>query len=249
MRILDIDLDFFLDRAPHGHDTRRGERLDPREFEAWSMEEVVAFLEHQCGLRDPLPGRSVEEHDEVFRIWRDLISEGQLETPFHVTHVDAHADMDHGGRGYRYLMTELLFENQEDRVRPTEGDDGLNPGNYLLFSVACRWISELTYVFNPGGGSDISGYHKQNYDWNADVIQLKAIDPEDFAALLGSRHPEPVHLEPPVPVVEIPAVDYRAPAGFDFIFLARSPEYTPEAADAIFDEIRARYIDEGALAW
>lgn len=249
MRVLDIDLDFFLDRAPHGIHTDRGGRLDPHEFTPWGMNEVVAFLEDQCGLKDRLPGRSVEEHDEVFKSWRELIEAGQLETPFHVTHVDAHADMDHGGLGYRYLITELLFEKPEDRVQPTEGDHGLNPGNYLLFSVACRWVRDLTYVFNPGGGSDISGYHKENWDWNADVIQLKAIDPKDFATLLGGRHPEPVQLEPPVPLKEVRAEDYLAPAGFDFIFLARSPEYTPEESDVIFDEIGARYIDQAALAW
>jgi hypothetical protein len=248
MRVLDIDLDFFLDRAPHGIHTKRGERLDPQDSTPWDMDEVIAFLEEQCGLHDRLPGQSFEEHDRAFKSWRELVAISQLETPFHVTHVDAHGDMDMGGRGYKYLMTELLFEKPEERLRPREGDDGLNPGNYLLFAIACRWISDLTYVFNPGGGSDIPGYHKQNWDWNADVIQLKAIDPEDFSVLLGSRHPEPVHLEPPVPLKEIKAVDYVAPAGFDFIFLARSPEYTPEASDAIFYEIRDRYIDQAALA-
>lgn len=116
MRVLDIDLDFFLDRAPHGIDTSRGQRLNPHDFEPWSIEEVVLFLENQCGVHAPVPGRSVDEHDEIFRTWRDLITAGWLETPFHVTHVDAHADMDMGGRGYKYLMTELLFEQPDESL-------------------------------------------------------------------------------------------------------------------------------------
>jgi hypothetical protein len=35
---------------------------------------------------------------------------------------------------------------------------------------------------------------------------------------------------------------------FDLICLSRSPSFTPAAADAVYDEIRSRFIDENALA-
>ena len=41
--------------------------------------------------------------------------------------------------------------------------------------------------------------------------------------------------------------EYEATEPFDLICLARSPSYTPEAADAVYDEIRSRFIDEDAM--
>jgi hypothetical protein len=41
---------------------------------------------------------------------------------------------------------------------------------------------------------------------------------------------------------------FRATEPFDVICLVRSPGFTPEAADAIYDEIRGRFIDETVIA-
>ncbi len=39
---------------------------------------------------------------------------------------------------------------------------------------------------------------------------------------------------------------FSAELPFHAISLARSPEFTPKAADPLFEEIRTRYIDEAA---
>ena len=48
-RILDIDLDFFVNGAAHwvAYD---GDRLDPKEFRPWPLEDAIAFLRKECGL-------------------------------------------------------------------------------------------------------------------------------------------------------------------------------------------------------
>jgi arginase family enzyme len=59
-----------------------------------------------------------------------------LVPPFHVTHVDAHADLGNGDAGYAYIMTSLLFSALEDRQRPAPGpgETGLTEVNFLLFA-------------------------------------------------------------------------------------------------------------------
>jgi hypothetical protein len=112
-RVLDIDLDFFVHGVEH-HRRRDGGRLDAEAFPAWSVAETRDFLEARCGLTGRLPGLAVEHHGELFARWRDAIDAAILHAPFHVTHVDAHADLDVGGTGQWHLMTELLFRAPED---------------------------------------------------------------------------------------------------------------------------------------
>jgi hypothetical protein len=47
-----------------------------------------------------------------------------------------------------------------------------------------------------------------------------------------------------VPFRTLPWPQYTAPAPFDLICLARSPEYTPATCDRLSDAIRERFIDE-----
>jgi len=95
---------------------------------------------------------AVEHHGEVFRRWRSAIRHGFLPVPFHVTHVDAHADLGLGDAGYVSLVTELLHREVEERAGDEEDPAGLGGGNLLAFAIACRWISELDYVHNDEGG-------------------------------------------------------------------------------------------------
>lgn len=77
MRVLDIDLDFFL----HGAAFHRGPdegRVSLEECSPWSVEDVLAFFDERCGLQGRLPGKVVEYHGELFAIWRDLIDRGTL---------------------------------------------------------------------------------------------------------------------------------------------------------------------------
>jgi hypothetical protein len=245
-RVLDIDLDFFV----HGvarHRTCVDGRLDPTEYPAWSLDQTLDFLQSRCGLTGQLPGVVVDHHGELFARWRDAIDTGALRAPFHVTHVDAHADLDVGGTGYMHLLTDLLFREPEDRRDPGEH---LKDSNYLIFAVGCRWLTALDYIYNRPddrnghGPGDINRVVMQGFQHDADQIQLAALTQrqmEDFAFV---RHTEPVRLEPPVPFRAIPWAQYSATGSFDLICLARSPEYTPASCDDIFDASRECFIDE-----
>jgi hypothetical protein len=81
----------------------------------------------RCARR--LPGFAVEHHGEVFFRWRDAIDQGGLEPGFHVTH---------------------------NRDSPRTGDDGLGDGNYLAFTIANRWVNDVTYVTADADDDDAS---------------------------------------------------------------------------------------------
>ncbi len=137
MRVLDIDLDFFVHGVAY-YKASRGPRLSDEDYRAWSLEEVLRFLEDRCLLSNKLPGWVVEHHAEVFPLWRAAVRSGWLETPFHVTHVDAHADLGLGDAGYVRLITEVMYRRVEDRDAPEAVEPGIGDGNWLAYAVACR---------------------------------------------------------------------------------------------------------------
>ncbi|MGI8796797.1 MAG: hypothetical protein ACR2IR_09510 [Acidimicrobiia bacterium] len=247
-RVLNLDLDFFLRDAAHWRG-RQHERLDANECPPWLLEEAISFLEDRCGLAGKLPGFVVEHHGELFDRWRSAIDGGRLNVPFHLTHVDAHADLGLGDAGYVYLMTKLLFGAPKNRRYPDP--DELADGNWLAFAIACRWVSAMVYVFNDGGGDDLFPYHMQNFDVTADNIELKAIRPEDWKAVeykVDKRSAVIAHREPLVPIQQMRWDSFATDQPFDVICLAQSPPFTPPEADVIFDEIKRHYVDETAFA-
>jgi len=134
-RVLDIDLDFFVQKVVYWPDPTV--RTDPTEHPVWPTDDALAFLTERCGLRRALPGFVTENHGELFPRWRSAIADQLLVPPFHVTHVDAHADLGLGDAGYRYLLTDLLFQEVKDRQDPLVGPTtGLNDGNHLAFAIA-----------------------------------------------------------------------------------------------------------------
>jgi hypothetical protein len=249
MRLLDIDLDFFVEGTAHWKSSD-SERLDGDDFPPWRLEDAMNFLERQCGLAGKLPGFVVEHHGALFDLWRDAIQSGVIRPPLAVTHVDAHADLGLGDAGYIYLLTTLVNLPLEERANPQRGDEGLGDGNYLAFAIANRWLDDLTYVFNtdddrPG---DLMIPVLENFDRDSHHIQLEPRTREEIDQGLRDTLPplEELH-EPRVPLTFVPWKEFRAPASFDVVCLARSPAYTPPAADSIFDEIRERFIDETAF--
>ncbi len=247
IRILDLDLDFFLDGVGELI-PKDGPRLDPSEYRPWSISDAFAFLESACLLEGRSAGWSVEHHDELFPLWRKSIEEERLEEPFHVTHVDAHADLGMGDSAYMYVMGELLFDPVEGRRYPRTGDGAMDFGNWLLFALANRWIADLTYVFNEVGGSDVFSWHMENFDNSASNLQLKAARPADLKASLGTGRIPPIQAtEPLVPFAQVPWVDFHASEPYDIVCLTRSPSYTPETSDRLFDAIRQQFIDESIL--
>jgi hypothetical protein len=244
-RILDLDLDFFVKGVEYWRGPGDG-RLDASEYPPWPVEDAISFLVERCGLDGQLPGFVVENHGELFPLWRQALERGELVPPFHVTHVDAHADLGLGDAGYKYLMTELLFEAPEDRRSPKLGESGLGDGNYLAFAIACRWISGLVYVFNEGEANDIMSYFMEGFDPDAAHIQLAALNENELKRLMyrETQAPKVERLEPRVPFKSMHWRSFESSQPFDIICLARSPTYTPSESDAIFDEIRRRFIEE-----
>lgn len=250
-RILDIDLDFFVHGAAHwvAYD---GDRLDADEFPPWPLDDAIAFLRRECGLTRRLPGLVVERHGELFDRWRDAIAAGYLAPPLSVTHVDAHADLGMGDAGYVHLMSELLFEPVEQRRFPKTGESGMDDGNWVSFAVACGWVGELIYVFNTTDPrpEDILSYVMEGFDPSAAHIRLAAVNKRDINDLwmLDNKTKVVQHYEPRVPFRTVSFLNFRADRPFNVICLTRSAAFTPAASDALFDEIRDRFIDEGALS-
>lgn len=150
------------------------------------------------------------------------------------------------------IMTELLFEDPENRSHPQEGGlRGLSDGNYLAFAIANGWVSELVYVYCDGGenGQDVPRTLMENFDQSAANIELKAMHLEQFRKVPMSsiERPDVAHREPLVPLRRVPAHSFQAEEAFNLIFLARSPNYTPVASDVLYDIIRERFIDESKL--
>jgi hypothetical protein len=241
-RVLDIDLDFFVDSVAHWVQ-RDGARLPEDEYSSWSPEETMDFLRGRCHLTGKLPGWVIEHHDEAFARWRDAVGDGMLVPPFHVTHIDAHADLGLGDAGYVHLITEVMHRPVEERSLPEVVEPALGFGNWLAFAVACQWVSDLDYVFCPGGGDDVLGLYMSD---DPKGLQLRAATMEQLRQHWSSGGDEPLQGEadPVVPICKIRAEDFSADGSYDAIVLCRSPSCTPASADEIFDLIRREFIEE-----
>ena len=253
-RILDLDLDFFLNRTAYAR-APDGPRLRPEDYEPWATDRAVEFLANACGLSGKLPGIVVEHHGELFERWRTASQTGTLNLPLSVTHVDAHADLGLGDVGYAYLMTELLTAPVEKRAFPKANK--VTDGNWLAFAIACRWVSELVYVLNGSGQpNDLLPYYMEGWfteDWQpgfaaiASHIELPLIAAADLTKIDAIDRPRPLNYEPKIPFGWESCDKFLAPEPFDAICLARSPAFTPPESDGLFDEIRNRFIDEVPL--
>lgn len=233
MRVLDLDMDFFL-TAPCPL-AKLGERPEESCAEAYSDEEVIRFLEEQCGLSraHPVPGAIFDTHDKALDFWHARLQDGSLRAPFEVVHVDTHSDLAFGPPGTNYVLNVVLSRLPQQRTIIDTYREAveLDEANYLLFALAFRWISRLAYVRNPKSHQDIP---RQLLDGDGS-IQLRS-----FVSQLmeGKNGKEPVI---PFDVYD----DYRQfrQRGYDFVTMAQSPRYAPESADRIM-EIVKRYITE-----
>ena len=226
MRVLDLDLDFFLaDCCPLAD---IGSRPVLTGHEPWAPEEVVRFLKEQCGLNEaePIPGAIFETHDGALQFWSERQKDGSLLSPFTVTHVDAHSDLGIGKPGPGFVLNSVLPQPPAIRADLSRyyAQKQLDEANYLLFALAFRWIDTLENVRNPRSRADIP--QQILLPVRTDRIQLTSFP----ARLMEQRNgPEPVI---PFHVYE----DYRtfaADTKFDFMTLAISPRYAPKEADAL----------------
>lgn len=252
MRVLDIDMDFFLNKVALDVPFNK-KRLSSTEYKAWGERKIRHYLQFNCGLstNNPIKGKIVTEHREAFYFWRELINQSVLTCPFDVVHIDAHADMGLGDGAWAFIFEELLKMPVEERSyierfkRKQKKFEILDSGNYLLYAIACRWINTLTYVTHPlSDGYDYIKDVMKDCDDNSGYIQLKRfLKPIDFYEDIINQdficEPEVkfdiiknylVYLEPVL-------------SNFDFIVFSQSPSYTPKTADFIIDIVKD-YIKE-----
>lgn len=234
MRVLDIDLDFFLaDCCPLAEP---GERPVLSGHEPWAPERVRAFLEEQCGLSKarPLPGRIFDTHDKALVFWQERIREGRLTLPFSVTHVDAHSDLGIGFPGPGAVLNGVLPVQLScrDDLAPYYARKQLDEANYLLFALAFRYIDRLENVRNP----------KSRRDFPREILHENgSIHLTSFAARLleGINGPEPE-------ILYEEFSDYTAfftKGPYDYMTVAISPRYAPKEAEALLPIFR-EYLEE-----
>jgi hypothetical protein len=245
VNVLDIDLDFFVDPRPHRR--ANGDRLSETEYHPWPPCSVEEYLTQRCNLRkdSPLPGAVVTCHHELFDQWKCLIDSGDLAAPFHLTHVDSHADMGMGDASSGYIMQELLRRDPNERDEPKrDGHNGLLEGNFVSFAIACRWISSIVYVHHPQLFAqncrlhDIPNCLFRNNDPRCGVLQLKQLPSDGNHSFRRLTELDPIAIEPEVPIRIVERDSFSTTDPFSFVFVAKSPKYTPITSDAILETIR-----------
>ena len=221
--VLDLDLDFFLDKINHSRWFNT--RLRNTKFNPWSEEKVRYFLEEQCGLskESRVLGRFYEQHDGAFFFWRELIEKNQLQVPFELIRVDAHADFGRGDKSWKYIMGELLHLPVKERMYPKVGfRSGLNLANYMAFAVACRWFSKITFVIHPKWQYDLVAMYYKDYYVPTGCLQLKKYDKKQLNRKFKKKFYEttPLGLEPViVPLERVRLHKFKNDNQFSFMFL------------------------------
>ena len=236
MKVLDLDLDFFLaDCCPLAE---KGKRPASDAAKPWDEAAVADYLERHLGLdaAHPIPGMISETHDGAIAFWKDRMDRGLLSRPFSVVHVDAHADLGIGKPGPGIVLNGVLgiHPDRRDAYMRYYENRQLDEANYLLFALAFRWIDALTLVRDPFSRPDLPSFCVRD-GAGYRPIRLRSYVSDLFEAQYG-REPEI-----PLSVYDDPFA-YRAGEPFCCMNLAHSPRYAPKEADALIGVI-ARYMN------
>ncbi|MBP3818444.1 MAG: UPF0489 family protein [Butyrivibrio sp.] len=265
MKILDLDMDYFMEKVAHTP-LKNSKRLDDEYYvkSVWTEKRVRDFLENNLGLskENKIKGRIVKGHDEALYFWEELIKNGQLVDPFEVVHVDSHADLGLGCFSDGFIQEKLIMMPVEKRRKTRTYEfngkiEKINIGDYLLWAIAYRMISRLTYCANPNDD-------KNDYCWDimkdfheelifdkkvTNIIQLKCNSKMEMPYYNSEdsykkKYLEGAIKEPEVEFIIIPTIeDVSYEGDFDFAVFAQSPNYTPVNADYIKDIFREYIIE------
>lgn len=253
MLVLHIDLDFFVDPIVY-YRTDSGPRPEDQEFRTEKLASVKKFLAEQCLLpaRSKLPGAAVIHNDEVFGELEKVISSGKLTTPFEMIHIDAHADLGVGehDRSFERISTDILHRPVSERPAAVrDGFGALGFGNWLAYSLACRWIDKMTVVRHPAAKDDLHPGYFVEYlqpkwmqrpavrELNLRMQPLLRSEWESGAWKLtgrwGKKLSKPVEA-PLIPTTVVERDQFQLDRRPDFLFLCLSPGYSPPAVDKLF---------------
>lgn len=265
MRVLDLDMDYFMTEIANTPFSYK-ERLAEEDYgnSVWSAEEVRQFLEHNLGLSKThkIPGKIVSGHNEALFFWEELINGKKLSDSFDVVHVDSHADLGLGDASWSFLQSAFLTLPIDSRRKISEYEfcdkiKRISIGDYLLWAVAYKMVSSITYCANPYGDKNdyvldtLKDFHEE-YIWDKPVknyIQLKynktmEMPDYDSSDAYKKKYLEGAIKDPEVEMLIIPTIeDVKFDGNFDYAVMAQSPNYTPASADFILDIFR-EYIEE-----
>ncbi len=262
MRVLDLDMDYFMDEIANHVDINEINRLSEVDYgeSVWDEDRVRCFLEKNLGLskEHKIPGRILVGHNEALFFWEELMQEDKLYDPFEVIHVDSHADL-----GLGCIFSVLLFFNDiltlpmKDRckVRSLKYKNdkiGISIADYLLWAIAYGYLSKIVYGTNPHNyAPDVwdlllknKRYDKESNSTLSGNIQLKHCTQKYDTSYEADKIIKYSTKDPEVEFIvtnKIENVKYNG--DFDFVSIAQSPNYTPASADFILDIFRD-YINE-----
>ncbi len=230
-KIINLDLDFFVNPIAENR-SDESTYLPDSEYQIWNKDQVRLFLELQCNLskEKPTKGKIVTYHKEVFFLWKDLIKRGALAKPFSLWHVDAHDDLYNGiyCNGYPDVVKRFLFKNITEREN--DSFSNLDSGNYLLYALACRWISSLTLVRHPENTNYIPGVF---FSKDIKSIEIKAIESKSF----GYEN-KIIYKEPLINFRDQKKDSFIISDQIDWIFLSISPSFIPKKALSLIPIIK-----------
>ena len=266
MKILDLDMDYFMEMVAKNIPFDIIERLSEDEFggSVWTEKRIRQFLEQNLGLskQNKLPGRIVTNHNESLFFWEELVEKEKLTIPFEVVHIDSHGDLGLGCPTSTFLQSAFLTFPIETRrkIRNYEFNGNINEiniGDYLLWGISYRMFSKITYCSNPNGANNdycwdtLKNFHEEliwkkpvsNYiqlTFNKDMELPKYNSTEAYK----KKYLKGAIKEPEVELRIIPTIeDVNYNGDFDYVVLAQSPNYTPASADFIIDVFK-EYIVE-----
>lgn len=263
--VFDIDLDFFLDKRSEA--SAYGSRPADWEYEIWDDSEVVAFMVDQLGLDGEKKPRAFrcETHDEVLYACMRLHENGYLQKPFRLLHIDAHDDLD----SYRYAIRDATARHRGKGsfdVKEMEKREEVNETSYVCYLIALGMLSEYEYVHLAD--SDLPSPYLLSSD--GDYISIGVL--EEPYEEYGEEYKEPRDFNDPIIaalyspdkdfyetkeakedklIESLPRIRYRhwdKEFFFEeeepvFLFLSRSPRYTPSKADRLICDCIAPLVD------
>ena len=237
--VLDIDIDLFVDPRTSGKSGRKGGRV--LKVASWAPESVCDWIGRSLGLAcgEKIPGRVLETHEQ-------LLSElADMDQPVHLYHLDAHSDLGFGQDCFEFHNEFLAIDKDQRRTRLK--DFKPNEGNFLLFAIACGYISKIDYVTHPD-------LWLRNYDipvgmdvWDDEQCSSGSIHLRRF---LGT-HEEyknnqgKYQSDCSVPITVHHRDKFKAhQVQFDRLYITRSPRYTPEESDQVIEVLRGVFIED-----
>lgn len=245
MRVLSIDIDFFVTPVAHGISFSTTRRLSENRYKTVPDSELLQYLA-RFGLSadsPAVPGVFIRDHVGAYDVIADLV--GQHGTPIdELVHVDAHADLGMGDSGYCYLLLDVAHRPLARRRRPRRRRmSGLNSGNWLPFVVANQWVRSVRFVPPSNSPGDIvATYFREYPPLSNSSIEIIAAQEADLgvvayqgtcalerAAVFRAR---PVVASAEFTICDHQSVSFARP---DYVIICQSPQYTPSSADRIFE--------------